>query len=168
MRAIAGIGPSRGLDLGRLVSVGHSAGGPLALWSSTRCAGIEPLLVVALAGVCDLGEAARRELSNGAVRRLFVGETGGDVDDAILRGCSPRELLPLGVRQLLVHGPADDSVPFDLSEAYVKAALAAGDDCELLALSDASHFDLIDPTSAAWLSVVTHIEATCKTALRTT
>jgi selenocysteine lyase/cysteine desulfurase/acetyl esterase/lipase len=159
VRALSSLAAPRGLDLGRLVSIGHSAGGPLALWSSTRCDGVLPRLVVVLAGVCDLGEADRRELSHSAVRLLF----GGDIDETTLRGCSPRDLLPLGVPQLLVHGPADDSVPFDLSETHVKVAQAAGDDCELLTLPDADHFDLIDPTSAAWLEVVARIEDSVRT-----
>ena len=163
LRCLAGTGASHGLDLGRLVILGHSAGGPLALWSATRCAGVDPLLVVVLAGLCDLAEADRRQLSDGAVRRLF----GGAVDEPILRGCSPRDLLPLGVRQLLVHGAADDSVPADLSDTYAKAALAAGDDCELVALPDADHFDLIDPTSAAWPSIAIRIEEVCRAAVRT-
>ena len=62
---------------------------------------------------------------------------------------SPAALLPLGVPQLLVHGTADDSVPFELSEGYVEAARAAGDEATLLALPGTGHFEVIDPLRAS-------------------
>jgi pimeloyl-ACP methyl ester carboxylesterase len=55
---------------------------------------------------------------------------------------SPIELLPLGVRQILIHGTADDSVPYEMSERYVEAA---GGEAELVTLEGAGHFEPIDP-----------------------
>jgi pimeloyl-ACP methyl ester carboxylesterase len=68
---------------------------------------------------------------------------------------SPPSLLPLGVRQLLFHGTADDSVPFEMSEHYRAVAVAAGDDCELVRLDGVDHFALIDPTSDVWQLIAT-------------
>jgi acetyl esterase/lipase len=145
------------LDLRSVAVVGHSAGGHLALWLAGRARldsgpgarpRLLPALAVALAGVCDLVEAARRHLSQNAVVDLLGGGPQ-ERPEAYLRG-SPAALLPLGVPQLLVHGTADESVPFDISERYAAAARDAGDTCELIALEGVDHFALIDPASSAW------------------
>jgi kynureninase len=160
MRKLAEVADSYRLDLSRMVVAGHSAGGQLALcWAGQAGrAGPGPLLVVSLAGVCDLREAAAAGLSNGAVHRLLRGTAGEDA----LRACSPLESLPLGVPQLLVHGTGDDSVPLAMSQAYYRGAQAAGDDCELMIATGSGHFDLIDPASPAWADVAARIAEVCE------
>lgn len=126
----------------RVVLVGHSAGGHLALW----CAREQPVsTAVSLAGVADLRAAARARLGNGAVHE-FLGESP---DDAIYAAASPVERLPLGAPALLIHGDADENVPIEQSRSYLAAARAAGDACELRELHGADHFDLIDPDGPA-------------------
>ena len=58
---------------------------------------------------------------------------------------SPLELLPLGVPQVVLHGTADEDVPFAMSERYVAAA---GGEARLVALEGCGHFGLIDPLAA--------------------
>ena len=129
------------------VVIGHSAGGHLALWSAfhVRCA-----MAVSMAGVVDLGAAAA--LGGGAVVDLL----GGRPDEVPGRyaAASPRALLPLGVRTLLVHGALDDTVPVSMSEAYAAAAREAGDDVELAVIPGEGHFECLDPASASWQAVV--------------
>ncbi|MBO0867912.1 MAG: prolyl oligopeptidase family serine peptidase [Micromonosporaceae bacterium] len=150
--ALAGLdGLPAGTDLSRVTLVGHSAGGHLALWGSARTR-LRPALVVSLAGVCDLGEAARLELSDRATQLLLGGEP--EQLPEIYRQADPVRLVPLGVRQLLVHGTADQHVPLALSENYHAAAVRAGDDCTLWTLPEVDHFALVDPGSAAWAMVV--------------
>jgi len=60
---------------------------------------------------------------------------------------SPFAGLPLGVPQILVHGTADDVVPFEQSERYVARA---GGEAELVPLEGAGHFEPIDPLSPEW------------------
>jgi pimeloyl-ACP methyl ester carboxylesterase len=60
---------------------------------------------------------------------------------------SPRELLPLGVRQILVHGTKDPEVPYEMSERYVEAAVG---EAELVPLEGAAHFEPIDPQAREW------------------
>jgi pimeloyl-ACP methyl ester carboxylesterase len=69
---------------------------------------------------------------------------------------SPRERLPLGVRQILVHGDADLSVPYAQSVSYVDDA--AGE-AELVTLAGAGHFELIDPQAGEFPATVTAIRS---------
>ena len=66
---------------------------------------------------------------------------------------SPVALLPLGARQLIVHGDADLRVPIDLSHAYAAAAAAAGDDVTFHSHEGSDHFVVIDPGSPEWSGV---------------
>ena len=52
-----------------------------------------------------------------------------------------------------MHGRADRIVPVALSEAYVAAARAKNDTANLVAVEGAGHFDVIAPTSQAWVAV---------------
>jgi acetyl esterase/lipase len=158
---LAGLAAQAPLDLDRLVVAGHSAGGHLALWSAAR-AGLPPgapgaaprvipWLAVSLAGVCDLHAGAADGIGEGAVAG-FLGATPEQAPERY-RLASPRSRLPLGVRQLLVHGDADTRVPVEQSRAYAAAAAAAGDPVELVELAGVDHMAVIDPASPAWAEV---------------
>jgi acetyl esterase/lipase len=136
------------LDLSRTMAIGHSAGGHLALWLAATGGASR---IVALAGVCDLEDAARAGLGRDAVQE-FLGGTPRDVPEAY-EAADPARRLPLGVAQVLAHGTADDQVPFEHAERYAERARAAGDDCVVLALDDVDHFDVIDPRTAAWEAI---------------
>ena len=147
------------LDLRRVVALGHSAGGQLALWLAARhrLAADSPLhtpdpllphAAVSLAGVLDLRRASALRLSNTAVHELLDGPP--EQYDQRYAAVSPADLLPLGVRQILLHGTADDSVPYEISRDYAEAARAAGDPVTLTALPGAGHFALVDPRTAEW------------------
>jgi acetyl esterase/lipase len=151
------------LDLERVVVVGHSAGGHLALWVAGRGRArsvptprVRPLATVGLAPIADLALAYELRVGGEVVAELLGGPPSQHPDR--LRAASPVEMLPLGVRQLVLHGAADDVVPIDLSRRYARAAVAAGDAVELVALPAAGHMDYLDPESEAhatlcrWLS----------------
>ena len=125
------------LDRDRVVLVGHSAGGHLALWTANRA----QLPVAGIAPVSDLRESAQRVGPEGAAAR-FLGGMPDQIPDRYAEA-SPRELLPLGVRQILVHGTADGDVPYAMSERYVEAA---GSEASLVTLEGAGHFEPIDPS----------------------
>lgn len=129
------------LDVDRVVLFGHSAGGQLALWAARRI----PLRgVVSVGGVVDLEVSWRRQGHGGPVERLL----GGSPEHVPERyaAASPARLLPLGVPQVIVHGTADEIVPYD-EGAYVEAA---GREARLIALQDAGHFEAVDPQSREW------------------
>ncbi|SRR2546425_403792 len=171
------LAPTYGLDLQRVVPIGHSAGGHLALWLAGRpriplVAYNSPLAVsqisprgsnskdttssaplaitgaISLAGVVDLEMAWRLNLSNGAVVDLL----GGGFNDVPERyaAASPAALLPLGIPQVLIHGTSDASVPLQVSQEYAKAAKAINDPVTYIELEGVDHFDIIDPNSNAW------------------
>jgi pimeloyl-ACP methyl ester carboxylesterase len=154
------------LDLARVVGIGHSAGGQLALWAAARrglpagAPGADPQVrlagAVAQGGVVDLREAARLGLSRRAAEKLLDGSPitwPGRYDLA-----SPLERLPLGVPQLLVHGDADEVVPIALARRYAERAAYAGDPCVLVELVGCGHEEHLDPGSSAWAAVVRWLE----------
>jgi acetyl esterase/lipase len=134
-----------------LVTLGHSAGGHLALWAAARCGAT---LAVGQAGVSDLEDAWRRGLSAHAAGELV----GGSPDEVPERyaAASPAALVPLGVRQLLVHGRYDDTVPVEMSRGYAFRARAAGDEVELVE-TDEGHFECLDPGSESWQAIVARL-----------
>jgi acetyl esterase/lipase len=149
-------------DLERVAAVGHSAGGHLALWLAARsrlpadAPGASPRvgvrLAVALAGVCDLARGAEEGLGDGACVALLGGAPARVPEHYAV--ASPATLLPLGVRQVLVHGGRDDVVPPSQSRDYAASARAAGDDVELVEVASADHFDVIDPHGGPWRAVL--------------
>jgi acetyl esterase/lipase len=154
-----------GVDAARAVTIGHSAGGQLALWLAARQrlgAGVpgagprlRPVAAVSQAGVVDLARGAEDGLGDGACEGLLGGGPGAVPDR--YAAASPAALLPLGVPQLLVHGARDDIVPPGQSRAYAHAAHAAGDEVELVELAEADHFDVVEVEHAGWAAVITRL-----------
>jgi acetyl esterase/lipase len=131
------------VDHTRVVLVGHSAGGQLALWSAKRA----QLPVVALAPVSDVRESAARTGPDGAPARFMP-------EEHFAEG-SPLELLPLGVPQIVIHGTEDDGVPYAMSERYVEAA---GNEAELVTLEGSGHFEPIDPLASEFAHTVAAVQ----------
>ena len=143
------------LDLSRLVAVGHSAGGHLALWLAgrPRLPAASPLrspnplpirTVVSLGGLPDLEQAARPPVSG----------CGVDVIPKISGGRLPEtsipHLAPLGVRQVLVNGLQDRIIPTVYASSYAAAMRARGDRVTVRMVDATGHVELIAPDSAAW------------------
>lgn len=159
---LAEIGPQNNLDLSRVVVIGHSAGGTLALWAASRdtlppdAVGadpeVEPTGAIALAPVSDLAAAAIFDMGSGAVRDL-LGGMPGEVPERYA-WTSPQERIPFDTPQVVVHGTADEVVPVAQSAAYVAAAQEADDPAELVELADVDHFEVIDPDHEVWQQVV--------------
>ena len=145
------------LDLSRVVVVGHSSGGHLALWIAGRrnlpegsaLRGADPLPlagVISLAGVNDLEGALG--LGNRTDVLDLIG-TGTAAASARLATTSPRRLLPLGVPQVLMVGTRDETWRIEMTRRYAAAAAEAGDEVELLILEGANHADVVDADGPA-------------------
>ncbi len=141
------------LDIRKIVAMGHSAGGQLALCLAAHERTITR--VVSLAGVVDLQRAFQLHLSNDAVVEFLHG-TPSEVPDHYREADSMQLSIPQA-RQYLIHGSADDIVPPDFSRDYVSAkgkrAAKEKEDAHLLEMPAAGHFDLIDPRSNPWKTV---------------
>ena len=154
------------LNLDQVITVGHSAGGQLAVWAAARAglpasaSGSAPVVAVtgavSMAGVLDLTTAAQTGLGGGATTDLL----GGGPDDVPDRYAvaDPMRRLPLGVPTVAVHARDDDVVPFGYSEGFVAAATAAGDRSALVEVYG-GHFDVIDPATDAWGAVAGAVTA---------
>ncbi|HYM77416.1 MAG TPA: alpha/beta fold hydrolase [Candidatus Dormibacteraeota bacterium] len=144
------------LDARRVVVLGHSAGGQLALCLAAHEPGVTR--VISLAGVVDLQRAYQLHLSNDAVVEFLRG-TPGEVPDHY-READPMQLSIPQARQWLIHGLEDDVVPPAFSRGYVAAKQKPSgkngknkEDAHLLEIPQADHFAMIDPQSAAWRQI---------------
>jgi acetyl esterase/lipase len=137
------------LDLNRLVVLGHSAGGQLALCLAAHETSLRR--AIALAGVVDLRKAFALHLSHDAVVE-FLGGTPEEVPEHY-READPMELKVPQARQWLIHGTDDDTVPVEFSREYVQHKKKSGEPAQLIEIHGCGHFDLIDPDSAAFKQV---------------
>lgn len=134
----------------KVVVMGHSAGGQLALCLAAH----EPRVtaVISLAGVVDLQRAYQLHLSHDAVAEFLRG-TPSEVPDHY-READPMQLSIAKARQWLIHGTSDDVVPPPFSRDYVSRKQRRRgreqEDAHLVEIPAADHFDLIDPRSKAW------------------
>jgi acetyl esterase/lipase len=147
------------LDLSRVVAVGHSAGGHLALWlaarpklpatSPLRTADPLPIAhVISLGGLPDLEQTAASP-DNGCgtdVVAQLVGKSGPGRTDIYADTSVPR-LFPLGVPQDLVNGREDAIIPYRLATDYVAKSKGAA---TLHTVANTGHVELVAPDTPAW------------------
>ncbi|MBQ1069663.1 alpha/beta hydrolase [Micromonospora sp. D75] len=160
LTALRDLAADRPIDLERIVVLGHSAGGQLALRAAAdlaaRTGGPRVALAVSLAGVLDLTEGERRYLGDGAISAAL----GGSPATAPRRYAEsdPMLRLPTGVPTLLVQGTADSLDLVDANRRYAAAAAAAGDEIRHLE-QPGDHFAVIDPASDIWRDTMTAVDA---------
>jgi acetyl esterase/lipase len=159
------------LDLSRIVIIGHSAGGHLAMWAAARArvpAGSaihseNPLPargVLNLAGPLDLRAniAGYEGLCRDAVITGLLGGAPAAVPERYAHA-SPMRLLPLEVPQVLLMGEHEDFVPRPLAEAYARAAAEAGDRVRLIVIPHVGHFEIASPRATTWPRVESVIQS---------
>jgi acetyl esterase/lipase len=152
------------LDLTRVIVVGHSVGGTMALWVAARSRLPKSSLiyvsdplpirgVIDLAGVVDIEAFIPAEqVCGGAVVEQMLGGSPAEVPEHYAQA-SPIKMLPLGVPQILIWGGRDQLVPISLIEKYPKTAEHAGDSARLVSVPEAGHFEIVSPFSAPWPAV---------------
>ena len=161
VRAIAREHP---IDLSKVITIGHSAGAHLALWAAARkrLTKDSPLFrdnplplraAVALGGPGDLRDFytyAQNICGSNVIDRL-MGGSPDSVPERYAQG-SPVELLPTGIRQVLIVGEDDGVMPQKSRTAYQAAATKAGDRIEVMEVPG-GHFEVIAPTTDAGRAV---------------
>ena len=146
--ALAGVDAP--LDLSRMVLVGHSAGGQLALWAASRpglpagAVGASPAVtasrVLALAPVTDLLRARVHA-------EQLLGGTLAEHPERWAQA-DPVRAGAGGVPVLVVHPTDDETVPVARSRTYAEVTGA------VLVETPGRHRDPIDPTSEAWAAAL--------------
>jgi acetyl esterase/lipase len=150
------------LNLSRIVALGHSAGGHLALWLAARhrlppgsvLAEGDPLSiahVVSLGGLPDLA-AVEASPDNGCGTEVIM-QLVGDRPDRFADTSAPC-LLPLSVPINLVNGRDDRIVPARMAPAFAALARERGDMVTLHEIADTGHVELVAPGTAAWDATV--------------
>lgn len=137
------------VDLKRVVLVGHSAGGQLALFAAARdrLPADFPAARPRVRGIAFVGLAPVLSLFPAASGLL--GATRAQAPER-WRFAEPSSMLPIGLPSLIVHGTADTLLPVAGSARFVTQARHRGDDIELTTVDGLGHAALIDPRGAAW------------------
>jgi len=156
------------LDTSRVVAVGHSAGGQLALWLASRkglpasspLSSGPPLAlagVVSLGGVTDLEEfAVRMPGGCGRGAGMLLGGAPASLPDRVALA-SPVKRVPLGIPSAHVAGAQDAIAPDSIRAAYVRAAVAAGDQVPVNVTVPGGHFEVNAPRTEAGHEVMRQI-----------
>ena len=160
------------LDLSRVVTTGHSAGGHLAMWLAAR-----PRLPVDSPLYSNKPLPIRATVGIAAIADLQVGKTmsahacGTDTIDLLIdskqrkdafRDTSLTPLLPIGIPQTLISGVYDAIVAPAQALRYRERAKEKNETVELLTLDDAGHFELVAPWTPAGRRVVDKLLSTVK------
>ena len=163
-------GPALGLKTDRIVAVGHSAGGHLALWLADRSAlpatsplrGAHPAPIAAAisqGGLPDLhfssntvGHGCGTE---GAI--AMAGQPSAARPD-VYADTSPIAMAPGSARQISVNATKDVIAPPSYAAAYAAVLAAKGVTVEQHVIHDEGHVELIAPGSRAWTETAALIQ----------
>jgi acetyl esterase/lipase len=153
------------LDLSRVIVIGHSAGGHLALWLAARdklpkdspLYHANPLKlrgVISMGGVPDLAEFRSKQstqICGKDVIAELLGRTEAKIN-AHYKEASPIALLPLSIPQILIYGTDDPVTPINIDN-YVKRAQQSGSSIELIKIKYAGHHEYNVPNSVVWPTI---------------
>ena len=159
------------LDLNRVIIVGHSAGGHLAMWAASRSrvpssSAIHtdnPLPVrgvINLAGPIDM--TANIQGYEGLCRDTVITSLMGGTPQAVpdhYSSASINKLVPFGIPQVVVVGEFEEFLPRPIAESYVQAARKAGDQARLIVIPRVGHFEIASPRASPWQQVLSTVRA---------
>jgi acetyl esterase/lipase len=161
------------LDLERVVLIGHSSGGHLAIWAAARpwlpeespIRGSSPLAVAGAVGIDGPVDLARWSRAGTDVEvcgePVIAALMGGSPDDRPerYRDASPIEMPWLGVPVYL--NPAAMILGLSDPDILTRRAYQTGEIVTVVPVTNSDHFQLITPGHEAWSPVL----QTIKTAL---
>ena len=166
-RALARAHP---LDLSRVVTVGHSSGGHLALWlagrealpadeaTGARLRGTDPLPVAAavgLAAIADLEDYRNYTRCGPTAVEDFLGVGFGEAGERL--AVSDPAVMATSAPRLVIMGELDPIVPPAHGQAFRERAAAGG--VEVAVVPGAGHFELVAPWTASWSRVAERVRA---------
>ena len=156
------------IDLERVVTLGHSAGGHLALWVAAQENLHEnspirfeknPLPVKGVLSLAGIGHLETMYQIHHWEEKLFdsdvnptrdlLGGTPAQYKERYEHG-SPSTLLPISSNIVLIHGELDIAVPFAMSKMFDERARASGTKVELIPFRDLEHYAIIQPDTKSW------------------
>lgn len=153
------------LDLGRVVAIGHSAGGQLVQWLAgrSRIAASSPLFqrnfvpvreIISLGGLADLRH--EQQVIKTSCDRDIVDLTGvaSAARPDVFSDTNAAELMPNGSHTVLINGEFDTVSPPRVAHDYAARARAAGDAAEVIILPGASHYDEVAVASPSFALVL--------------
>ncbi len=147
-----------GVDTTRRAIYGHSAGGGIVAWATSRAAlgsdlpGADPAAptfdaIILHAPVVSWAQASHEQLGEGAVDTLM----GGRPEDVPQRyaASDPIGLIPDAAgRRLLLHGDADTDVPVSQTLAYTHHLRSHDVVVEQVIRPGEGHYEILDPESS--------------------
>ena len=139
----------------KIVAIGHSAGGHLALWLANRTAlpkseplrGTNPIkvdLAISQGGLPDLKAGAQRDghpCGTDAPEKMSAAD---------LRITSPPEMQPGKARQVLFNNTRDRIAPPDYARAYIARMASRNIAVKLVETPDEGHVELVTPDTKSW------------------
>ena len=143
---IAALKKQRKVSFNRLILMGHSAGGHLALLAASSDLNIVVEQVVGLAAITDVHAYAAGENSCQSATPRFMGGTVAEQTEAYQAATIVGKKL--NAKALLLHGSADSIVPLSQAKAI---------DTKLIELEGAGHFDWIHPGSDAFKVIIKYL-----------
>jgi acetyl esterase/lipase len=165
------IAADKKLDLTRVIVIGHSDGGHLAMWVAARArlssgSALYVKVPLPIRGVIDLAGTGEMEAfiqfeqhgCHGAVVEEMLGGKPIDVPERYAQA-SAMNMLPPGMPQVLIWGRNDDIAPIWMGERYTLAAKQAGDSVRLVSIPDVGHFEIASPLATTWPAVRSEIVA---------
>lgn len=159
------LAPKYSFDLNHVVTVGHSAGGHLALWLAARpnlpadsvLYRKDPMRIHATVGIAALPDLAYARVASAhacgtdTVDNLIDTKSRGD---AAYRDTSVISLLPLNVPQTLISGVYDGIAAPAHALRYKERAKEKNETVQLVTIDNAAHFELIAPWTTAGRVVI--------------
>ena len=150
------------LDLSKVIAVGHSAGGHLALWLGARPKlpttsklytnhPLELKAVMSLAGITTLSRSIKEDICGKEALSLMGGSPKEHPER--FREVALEAFLPLDIPSILIHGEQDRIVSLSHVKPFLKEASRTGSEVEFISLAETAHFDLVVTSSSAWQHV---------------
>ena len=159
---LKGISEEYALDLSNVITVGHSAGGHLALWLASRTQlpiegdlytqnSLKVCAVLSLAGIPNLEIAVAQNICRGACEEL-MGGLPDEYPERYKQG-SPHRLSITDIPQIHILGELDPIVPLDYLETALKQQQ---DPYTLEIIPNIGHFEMVMPETDSWPYIKTH------------